>query len=121
MKRLLLPLLALLIPSAHATNYVECEAIRSVITRNNIQLENAIKDSYLAFKSKLINEKFQVNNCSEIEFEYVDNLDCRLFAEKIPDSDSEEYKSFFIAYTQPYRDIDKRASSDFKKRGCYYF
>jgi len=28
---LLLPLLALLIPAAHATNYVECEAIRTVI------------------------------------------------------------------------------------------
>ena len=123
MKRLLLPLLALLIPSAHATNYVECEAIRSVITRNNIQLENAIKDSYLAFKSKLINEKFQVNNCSEIDYEmeFVRNIDCKAFADKIPDSDSEEYKSFLIEYTQPYLDIDKRASGDFKKRGCYYF
>ena len=112
MKRLLLPLLALLIPAAYATNYVECEAIRSVITRNNIQLKNTIKDSYLAFKSKLINEKFKVNNCSEIEFEYVTNLDCRIFAEKIPDSDSVEYKSFFIEHTQPYRDMDKRASGD---------
>jgi len=28
-----------------------------------------IKDSYLAFKSKLIYEKFEVNNCSEIDYE----------------------------------------------------
>ena len=56
---MLLQLLALVIPSAHAPNYVECEAIRSVIIRNNVQLENAIKESYLTFKFKLIIEKFQ--------------------------------------------------------------
>ena len=123
MKRLLLPLLALSIPAAHATNYVECEAIRAVITRNNIQLENAVNNSYQSFRTKLINEKFKVNSYSEIdrELDFVRNIDCKAFADKIPNTQSEEYELFFTELTKPYFDIEDRATNDFKKRGCYYF
>ena len=39
MKRLLIPLLAFLMPSAHAVDYVQCEAIRNIMVRNGMQKE----------------------------------------------------------------------------------
>jgi len=52
MKKILLIAFSCLIPSAHAVDYVKCEAIRAVISRNSIQRQEAFKDSYDRFEMK---------------------------------------------------------------------
>ena len=62
MKRLLLSLLALSIPAAHATNYVECEAIRAVISRTEMQIKDVKKKSPHNFAEFKVNQKYPENN-----------------------------------------------------------
>ena len=126
-KCLLLPLLALLIPSAHATNYVECEAIRAVITRNNMQIEDAEKAAIDLFVEKKIGEKFGLGNtnikdCSQVADE--DTLlrsTCDAYAKRVYSNSKEEAKPFLEEYKKTFIDVELRATKDFKKRGCYYF
>ena len=58
MRKLLIALLAFSIPSAHATNYVECEAIRAAIIRNQIQMKNAEENFYKAYEGKKVEGKY---------------------------------------------------------------
>ena len=139
MKRLLLSLLTLFIPAAHATNYVECEAIRAVISRNNIQQGEAKKNSKNDFVEFKINEKFPENNYIRERFNFCAGLDgkvnenkCFAFWDSIAtfwnDTDTEiksqyisEYQEFLNSKLEPYIQVNKRATNDLKKRGCYYF
>ena len=123
MKRLLLPLLALLIPSAHATNYVECEAIRAVIMRNEIQMDKATKDAISRFKTSKIKEKYNGKGYCVLDFPYGTSgrEECKEFEETITTVFSDEAEKFIEPSVNPYREIEKRATNDFKKRGCYYF
>ena len=140
MKRLLLPLLALLIPAAHATNYVECEAIRSVITRTEKQIEDVKKKSFHDFAEFKVNQKYPENNYVKYKttgFCYglygKSNFDecgsyLRTIATFLNAYDTEikdEYKGEFQEFTssklKPYVKVSERATNDFKKRGCYYF
>ena len=140
MKRLLLPLLTLLIPAAHATNYVECEAIRAVITRTEMQIEDVKKKSPHNFAEFKVNQKYPENNFvkySTVGFCYglygKSNYDeCRNYlstiARFINDYDTiikDEYKSEFQEFTlsklKPFAKVSERARNDFKKRGCYWF
>ena len=114
MKRLLLPLLALLIPAAHATDYVECEAIRAVIYRNRVQRQKEYK-RLNAEIPKISDEqrysKYKVYYCELLEDPKI-KAECQNMKEPIVDLSKK---------LKPYDDIEKRATNDFKKRGCYYF
>ena len=57
MKRLLITPLLLLVPSAQAVDYVQCEAIRSVIARNSLQLEEATSKARDKFPDYLVRKK----------------------------------------------------------------
>ena len=121
MKRLLLPLLALLIPAAHATNYVECEAIRTVIMRNGIQKDEALKSVDFRFKKLKVKEKYYVDNCLDFDYDSWEREQCDAFASKVFSTFKDEYVEYVKPTISPYLDIEQRATNDFKKRGCYYF
>ena len=120
MKRLLLPLLALLIPAAHATNYVECEAIRSVIMRNESQMDNAFDEIKSSFHRKKVNEKYGVETCNLLENINIWNpetptvdecVDYRTSTTKA--LNNAEWNEFYKASIKAYEDINKRATNDF--------
>tara|TARA_B100000212_G_C27102048_1_gene416798 strand:+ start:160 stop:576 length:417 start_codon:yes stop_codon:yes gene_type:complete len=50
--------------SVSATNYVECEAIRAVIMRNKIQMDNAFDEIRNSFHQKKASEKYGVETCN---------------------------------------------------------
>tara|TARA_A100001011_G_scaffold392107_1_gene478942 strand:- start:548 stop:787 length:240 start_codon:yes stop_codon:yes gene_type:complete len=58
MKRLLLPLLVFLIPSAHAVDYVQCEAIQKFIDRNSLEKEKIYNTAKGLFEIKKLREKY---------------------------------------------------------------
>ena len=142
MKRLLLPLLALSIPAAHATNYVECEAIRAVIMRNKIQMDNAFDEIRNSFHRKKVNEKYGVETCNllntgsisksflnpnAVQSDSYNKDPERRVNECVEYRDSSlkifesEWVGFYEESTKAFEDINKRATNDFKKRGCYWF
>ena len=127
MKRLLLPLLALLIPAAHATNYVECEAIRNVISRTEVQLKEAEKKAMRLFVEKKIRDNFgsgdpEIKDCSQVgDQDTFVRSTCEAFASNVFEASNEEAKIYIQEFIKPYVDVQIRATKDFKKRGCYYF
>ena len=120
MKRLLLPILALLIPAAHATNYVECEAIRAVIMRNQSQMNNSFDEIRSSFHRKKVNEKYGVETCNLVGERYLIDQ-CVTYRGSTPKTFEVEWNEFYKASMKVYADINTRATNDFKKRGCYYF
>ena len=121
MKRLLLPLLALLIPSAHATNYVECEAIRAVIARNGIQKDEAIKNARETFRQTKVKGSHNGKDCNDFSYGSNDREQCQSFELGIFTIFGDEYSKYKESIISPYKEIDERATKDFKKRGCYWF
>tara|TARA_Y100000589_G_C26873301_1_gene514867 strand:- start:397 stop:585 length:189 start_codon:yes stop_codon:yes gene_type:complete len=57
--------------SVLAINFVECEAIRLVIMRNQIPMEKAKKDSISIFKIYKIKEKYNAKGYCVLDFSYV--------------------------------------------------
>ena len=113
MKRLLLPLLALLIPSAHAVDYVQCEAIRNILVRNEMQRED--KEKLLRSQEISLDDlrysKYKVYYCELLKDPKI-KAECSKLKKPTYDL-SEELK--------PYDDIDKRLVKDFTNKGCYWF
>ena len=124
MKRLLLSLLALSIPAAHATNYVECEAIRAVISRNGIQMEEAEKNALVAFQYQKVEEKYAdqgITSCYDFGYDTVQRKECNSYENSVTTIFEDEARNFFNERVGPYKEIEERATKDFKKRGCYWF
>ena len=124
MKRLLLSLLALSIPAAHATNYVECEAIRAVISRNGIQMEEAEKNALVAFQYQKVEEKYAdqgITSCYDFGYDTVQRKECNSYENSVTTIFEDEAHNFFNERVGPYKEIEERATKDFKKRGCYWF
>ena len=120
MRKLLIALLAFSIPSAHATNYVECEAIRAVISRNEIQKEKAEENFYKSYESKKVEEKYGEGN-RDCFYDLSEPLrtECKDYMKSV--WESKEHLKLLKATLDPHKEIAKRATNDFKKRGCYYF
>ena len=128
MKKYFIPfLLSIGFPlSVSATNYVECEAIRAVIIRNQSQMNNSFDEIRSSFHRKKVNEKYGVKTCN-----LVGNYDVYMDRPKIDECVSyrgstlktfeAEWNEFYKASIKVYEDINARATKDFKKRGCYYF
>ena len=124
MKRLLLSLLTLLIPAAHATNYVECEAIRAVIMRNEIQMEKAEKNAVVAFEYQKVEEKYAdqgIKSCYDFPYDSFKYDECKNYQKTVTTVFEDEAINYIIEKKKPYVDIEERATKDFKKRGCYWF
>ncbi len=113
MKRLLLPLLAFLMPSAHAVDYVQCEAIRNIMVRNGMQKEKEeqLLRSQVISLEDLIYSKYRVYYCDLLKDPKIKD-ECS--KEKAPTIDLEKE-------LKPFDDIDKRLTKDFKNKGCYWF
>ena len=118
MKKILLIAFSCLIPSAHAVDYVKCEAIRAVISRNSIQKQEAFKEAYDDFEMKKIREKYGKGYC---EYGSETYNECSQFSKNV----WKNFKDEGIAYRQdikkPYEEINDRAVKDFEKNGCYWF
>tara|TARA_B100000575_G_C22526774_1_gene340326 strand:- start:201 stop:485 length:285 start_codon:yes stop_codon:yes gene_type:complete len=94
MKRLILPLLASLIPSAHATNYVDCEAIRAVIARNDIQKDEAIKYARETFRQTKVKGSHNGNDCNDFSYGSSDREHCQSFELGIFTIFGDEYNKY---------------------------
>ena len=142
MKKYFIPfLLSIGFPlSVSATNYVECEAIRAVITRTEIQIEDVKKKSPHNFAEFKVNQKYPENNfikygstgfCYGLYGKsnydecysylktiarFINNVDT-----EIQDEYKSEFREFTLSKLKPYVKVSERATNDFKKRGCYYF
>ena len=112
------PTLALLIPSAHAVDYVKCEAIRAVISRNEIQKSDASENSISKFRAKKIREKYGKGYCQYGSATY---NECNNFKETVFSNFEDEYEVYVKAVIDPYIEINSRAVKDFEKNGCYWF
>ncbi len=122
MKRLLLTPFLLLIPSAQALDYVECEAIRAVISRNSIQRQKAFKDAYDDFKYKKMREKYGTILCTKFgEYGTAKYKECRNFEDNVWKNFPKEGEEFRESVKLPYNNIEERASKDFDKKGCFWF
>ncbi len=112
--------LLFLIPSAHAVDYVHCEAIRAVIARNSIQRQEAYKDANGSFKTKKVREKYG-KDCYKFDYGTKDYKDCNAFQDKVWENFKEEGYAYRKSLLTPYNKIETRAQKDFKKKGCYWF
>ena len=130
MKRLLIPLLALLIPSAHAVDYVKCEAIRAVISRNYIQKGKVKKDASKLFYVQKLQEKFpalkkprtgvdKVVNCYNLYLDDEVFKECEEFEKTIFTEFSDEFNEFIKPKLKPYEEREDRASKDWVKNDCF--
>ena len=113
MKRFLIPLFTFLIPSAHAVDYVQCEAIRNIMVRNEMQkeTEEQLLRSQVISLEDLIYSKYRVYYCDLLKDPKI-KAECS--KEKAPTLDLEKE-------LKPFNDIDKRLTADFKGKGCYWF
>ena len=121
MKKILLIAFSCLIPSAHAVDYVKCEAIRAVISRNSIQRQEAFKDSYDRFEMKKRKEKFGESFCHSLGYGSTKYNECNKFTKTIWQEFKDEGLAFRQAAKEPYNKIELRATKDFEKNGCYWF
>ena len=118
MKKFLFLAFTFLTPSVYAVDYVKCEAIRAVISRNSIQQDKAIKDSISQFRAKKIKEKYGTSYCSYGTATY---NECRNFKENVFSNFKDEAAEYREAVNEPYIEINIRATKDFEKNGCYWF
>ena len=112
--------------SVSATNYVECEAIRAVIVRNESQMNNSFDEIRSSFHRKKVNEKYGVQTCNLVgNYDvYMDRPkidECVSYRDSTPKTFEAEWNEFYKTSMKVYADINTRATNDFKKRGCYYF
>ncbi len=119
MRKLLIASLLLLGPSAYATDYVECEAIKKVIDRNAIQRKQAIENSYEEFKNKKIKEKYG-KLCIELGYASDQYGDCKNRERSIWRFHKEEGNAYRESLDARYQKIDERAKKDFSSKGCYW-
>ncbi len=118
MKKILLIAFSCLITSAHAVDYVKCEAIRAVIARNEIQKNEAIENSKSEFQAKKVKQKYGKGYCQYGSATYDE---CRWFKEDVFKNFEDEYAAYLEAALDPYIEINGRAEKDFDKNGCYWF
>ena len=123
MKKYFIPLLLSIgFPlSVSATNYVECEAIRAVISRNGIQKDEAIKNAGSAFRQSKVEEKYNGKDCYSFPYDSYERKQCQAYELTVFSIFGDEYSEFRKSIISPYEEIDERATKDFKKRGCYWF
>tara|TARA_Y100001968_G_scaffold247734_1_gene232208 strand:- start:283 stop:693 length:411 start_codon:yes stop_codon:yes gene_type:complete len=136
MKRLLFSLILTIgFPAAvSATNYVECEAIRAVMSRTEIQKKEAISLAKSKFAKLKTREKYGTPTpeflkkkggaCYLYGGETVTSTkykECESFKKNVWKNFKGEGAQYVIEQIKPYIDIEDRASKDFTKRGCYYF
>ena len=121
MKKIFFIAFACLIPSANAVDYVKCEAIRSVISRNSIQRQEAFKNSYDNFEMKKRKEKFGERFCSSFDYGSKKYNECNKFTKTIWEEFKDEGSAFRQSAKEPYNKIEIRATKDFDKNGCYWF
>ena len=110
--------------SVSATNYVECEAIRAVIMRNEIQMEKAEKNAVVAFEYQKVEEKYAdqgIKSCYDFGYDTVQRKECNDYEKSVITIFKDEALKFFNERVGPYEEIEERATKDFKKRGCYWF
>ena len=119
MRRLLIALFLLLVPSAQALDYVECEAIKAVIDRNSIQKKQAFEDSYDNFKSKKIKERYG-KLCVELGYSSPKYSDCTSYERSIWRFHKEEGNTYRKSLEARYQAIEERAKNDFTNEGCYW-
>ncbi len=120
MKKYFIPLLAFLIPSAHAVDYVQCEAIRTVITRNQSQLDDYIDKKLQEAKDAKYGEDYQCGDLLIYEKDKEAFEECVSFGSRTLGT-KEGYKIIKSTEYDKYKEIEKRANKDFKNKGCYWF
>ena len=122
MKKILLIAFSFLIPSAHAVDYVKCEAIRAVIARNNIQKDTAKKEARDLFKVKKLREKYSkvYSGCISL-YGSEEYKECEAFEKSIFSVFGAEFKEYEKSKLSPFEEINTRATKDFDKNGCYWF
>ena len=134
MKKFLLIAFTCLIPSAHAVDYVKCEAIRSVLVRNEIQKRNVVEGAERPFKQKKLKERFPdlVENVNGYVF-CIDRStrkeisECDDFRNSIlsvqSDGRTRLFEDEFQEYIKPklksYEERETRASKDWVKNDCF--
>ena len=120
MKRLLLPLLAAItLPTAvNAVDYVQCEAIRSVIARNSLQLKEATSKARDKFPDYLVRKKLADNgfsDCDDADYGFCNRFRVLAFSFK------EDWQNYLNKDLAKYLEVEKRAQKDFDKKGCYWY
>ena len=144
MKRLLLPLLVFLIPSAHAVDYVQCEAIQKFIDRNSLEKEKIYNTSKALFEIKKLREKYPNftnsdsfllgirsagSTClammSEQGYKNYKGMseykECETYEKNILSTFSKEYQDYLTSSPLLIENLkkDTKAKKDFKEKGCY--
>ena len=134
MKRSLIPLLALLIPSAHAVDYVKCEAIRAVIMRNELQMKEERKLARSFFPTIKAREKYGtpspefLRKKGDVCWMYggetlssKEYKECENFKKTVWSNFKSEGEKYIANEILPFVEIESRATKDFEKNGCYWF
>lgn len=120
MKRLLLPLLAAItLPTAvNAVDYVQCEAIRSVMARNRLQIEEDTSKAYERFPDYMVKKALEDNGfseCADADYGFCNTVRVNAFEYK------EDWQNYLNKDLAKYFEVEKRAQKDFDKKGCYWF
>ena len=100
-------------PTAHAVDNVQSEAIRNIMVSNEMQRE---KDEQI-----LISQEMSLDDLRYSKYKV---YYCELLTDpKIKAEFSKLKKQTFDLSKElkPFDDIDKRLSKDFKNKGCYWF
>ena len=124
MKKYFIPfLLSIGFPlSVSATNYVECEAIRAVIVRTDLQKETAKEENKELFIGIKVKEKYGEYICPKDPTKfYSQDEECLTFTKNVWRDFKEEGEAYVEESLGIYDSISERAKKDFKKRGCYWF
>ena len=124
-------------PSAQAVDYVQCETIRNLISRNKVQMSEALKVGKFYFKRVKIRERYSyipkeekadcvsllkgwnmAKGLDAVDKEY---RECREFSKTILTVFNEEYRDIEISILNKFKKVEKKAQEDYKEKGCYGF
>ena len=124
-------------PSAQAVDYVQCETIRNLISRNKVQMSEALKVGKFYFKRVKIRERYSyipkeekadcvsllkgwnmAKGLDAVDKEY---KECWEFSKTILTEFNEEYKDIEISILNKFKKVEKKAQEDYKEKGCYGF
>ena len=119
MKKFLFLAFTFLTPSVYAVDYVKCEAIRAVISRNRIQQGEASKSARSQFQSKKVREKYGTSYCTN--YGTAAYKECKNFEQNVFSNFADERAEYQKMKLEPYVKINTRATKDFEKNGCYWF
>ena len=124
-------------PSAQAVDYVQCEAIRNLISKNKVQMSEALKIGEFYFKRGKIRERYsyipkeEKADCVSLlkgwnmakGFDAVDKeyRECKAFSETILTEFNEEYKDIEISILNKFKKVEKKAQEDYIEKGCLVF